>query len=149
MTDPLSVTVAIVSLAQAAIGAGQEVFDLISKLRGASAQLKQLKNEAGQLNRIIGNVIRLRGSCQESNLVRKNGESFKSIEQHLENIRQDMSKLRTIVEELSGQPRTRLDRVKTPIKSVLRGRLKTVCHLTTRTCTSNAERMNHKALKSS
>jgi hypothetical protein len=121
MTDPLSVTVAVVGLAQAAIAAGREVFDLISKLRGAPAQLKRLNGEVEQLNRIIAEVTRFGQSCQESNLVRKNGGSFKILEEQLEDIRQDMSELRKIVEDLAGQPSTRLNRVKTPFKSVFKG----------------------------
>ena len=121
MTDPLSVTVAVVGLAQAAISAGREVFDLISKLRGASAQLEQVNNEVEELNRTIAEVTRFGESCRESNLVRKNDESIKILEELLEHIRQDMSELRKIVGELAGQPSRRLNCVKTPIKSVFRG----------------------------
>jgi hypothetical protein len=120
MADPLSVIATVLGLAQVASGAGQGLFNLVSKIRNAPAVLKKISVEVTQFNEILAAVKLLLQTYEDSSLVQSNNGISNVLRTELEGAIEDILQLKNIVEDLSGLQRTRLDFIKIPIKSVLK-----------------------------
>jgi Fungal N-terminal domain of STAND proteins len=122
MTDPLSVTAAAVSLAQIAITLGLELFGFISKLKGASTELRRLNRELEDLTNTITQIRNLSQTYRESDILSSKGDVFNIIESGLKSFVEDATRLKNIVEEPSRQYDTMVSRFGKRVKLVLNER---------------------------
>lgn len=122
MTDPLSVTAAAVSLAQIAITLGLELFGFISKLKGASTELRRLNRELEDLTNTITQIRNLSQTYRESDILSSKGDVFNIIESGLKSVVEDATRLKNIVEEPSRQYDTMVSRFGKRVKLVLNER---------------------------
>jgi hypothetical protein len=118
MSDPVSITAAVIGFAHIAIKLGRELSVLISQFREASTELRRLHGELEELNKIIVEIMKLSQTYQNSDLFRHKSEIFDIIENVLKGCADDMSELKNIVEQPSAQTITTLNRFKISIKSV-------------------------------
>jgi hypothetical protein len=122
MTDPLSVTAAAVSLAQIAITLGLELFGFISKLKGASTELRRLNRELEDLTNTITQIRNLNQTYRESDILSSKGDVINIIESGLKSFVEDATRLKNIVEEPSRQYDTMVSRFGKRVKLVLNER---------------------------
>jgi hypothetical protein len=119
MLDPLSTTAAAVGLAQIAIKLCLDLFGFISKLKEASAELRRVNRELGELTNTIAQIRNLIQTYRESDLLCGKGEVFNTIESGLRNFVEDVTRLKNIVKEPFRRYVTMVNRFGKRFKSVL------------------------------